>query len=491
MWLAERVTLVAGVDSSTQSCKVVVRDADTGALVRSGSAPHPRGTEVDPEHWWSALLTAIDDAGGPADVAALAVAGQQHGLVCLDAEGSVIRPALLWNDVRSAEAAEQLVLELGGGDRERGGRAWADAVGTVPVSSLTVAKLRWLADHEPENADRVAAVVLPHDWLTWRLAGATDLAGLVTDRSDASGTGYFDAATGEYRRDLFALALRRTPADVDDVVLPRVLGPCETAGPGAADLRLDHLVLGPGCGDNAAAALALGLRPGQTSVSLGTSGVVAVVSPDPFRDATGQVSGFADATGHFLGLAVTLNAARVLDAAATVLGVDHGQLSELALDGAPGAGGLVHVPYLDGERTPNLPQATGALLGMTTASLTRENYARAAVEGLLCLMADCIATVADLGVTVDRVTLIGGGARSAAVRELAPRVLGLPVELPPSSEYVADGAARQAAWVLAGGDTPPEWSVDAGETRVAEPAPDVLERYRRATHLLYPGTPTS
>jgi len=477
--------LVAGIDSSTQSCKVVIRAADTGDLVRTGSAPHPAGTEVDPEPWWSALLAAIDDAGGLADVSALAVAGQQHGMVCLDSEGAVIRPALLWNDTRSAQAAEDLIVELGQGDRDQGAHAWARAVGTVPVASLTVTKLRWLAEHEPKNAARIAAVALPHDWLTWRLSGATGLDSLVTDRSDASGTGYFDASTGTYRTDLLARALRRTPHDLDHLTLPRVLGPHETAGPGAADQGLGHLTLGPGCGDNAAAALALGLEPGQTSLSLGTSGVVAVVSPEPFRDATGQVSGFADATGRYLGLAVTLNAAKILDAAASLLAVSLEELSSLALAAAPGAGGLVHVPYLEGERTPNLPNATGSLLSMTNASVTRENYARAAIEGLLCLMADGIAAVADQGVRVDRVALVGGAARSPAVQQLAPQILGLPVDLPPASQYVADGAALQAAWVLAGGDTPPRWPIGDGQTLTATPTPGVLDRYRQATTRLY------
>lgn len=479
------MVLVAGVDSSTQSCTVVVREAGTGAFVRSGSAPHPSGTEVDPEHWWTALLAAISDAGGLADVAALSVGGQQHGMVCLDGGGRVIRPALLWHDTRSADAAEQLLAELGDGDRERGARAWVEAVGTVPVASLTVTKLRWLADHEPENAARVAAVALPHDWLTWRLAGATGLDTLVTDRSDASGTGYFDAVSGTFRRDLLARALRRAPAEVENITLPRVLGPRERAGSGS--LELGHVVLGPGCGDNAGAALALGLRPGRTSVSLGTSGVVAVVSDEPVRDASGQVAGFADATGRFLGLAVTLNAARVLDAAARLLDADHAELATLALAAAPGAGGLVHVPYLDGERTPNLPHATGSLLGMTTASLTRENYARAAVEGLLCLVADGIAAVSALGVEVDRVVLVGGASRSEAVRRIAPRILGVPVDVPPDSAYVADGAARQAAWVLAGGEQPPVWGFDEGRTFTAEHAPEILDRYRATARLLFAG----
>ena len=178
------MALVAGIDSSTQSCKVVVRDAETGALVRSGRASHPDGTEVAPWYWWDALQSAIVSAGGLDDVAAVSVGGQQHGMVALDARGEVVRDALLWNDTRSAPAALQLIEELGGP------QAWADAVGSVPVASLTVTKLRWLRDAEPENAARVAAVALPHDWLTWRLAGATGLDALVTDRSDASGTGY-------------------------------------------------------------------------------------------------------------------------------------------------------------------------------------------------------------------------------------------------------------------------------------------------------------
>ena len=479
------MALVAGVDSSTQSCTVVVRDAGTGELVRQGAAAHPAGTEVDPECWWSALLAAIDEAGGLADVQALSVAGQQHGMVCLDSEGWVVRDALLWNDTRSAAAAEQLVLELGDGDRQRGARAWADAVGTVPVASFTATKLRWLADAEPDSAARVAAVALPHDWLTWRLRGARGLDTLVTDRSDASGTGYFDAATGRYRRDLLARALRRTQEQVQDLVLPRVLGPHEAAGRGAAELGLDHLVLGPGCGDNAAAALALGLRPGQSSLSVGTSGVVAVVADTPFRDATGQVAGFADATGQFLGIVATLNAARILDCAAAFLDIDHDELSRLALSAGPGAGGLVHVPYLEGERTPNLPQATGALLGMSGASFTRANYARAAVEGLLCLLADAVAAVTVLGVAVDRVVLIGGASRSAAVQQLAPEILGLPVDLLPHAEHVADGAALQAAWVLSELEHPPVWSAQERCTRNAAPRPEILAAYRRATGRLF------
>lgn len=478
------MTLVAGIDSSTQSCKVVIRDAETGRLVREGSAQHPRGTEVDPEHWWRALDEALTRAGGLDDVEAASVGGQQHGLVALDARGQVVRPALLWNDTRSAQAATDLVLELGDGDAGAGSRLWAEAVGTVPVAAITATKLRWLADHEPERAAMVAAVVLPHDWLTWRLSGATSLETLVTDRSDASGTGYFSAASGDYRRDLLALALRRDEREVSSIVLPRVLGPNETAGRGDVTAGRGHLRLGPGCGDNAGAALGLGLRPGETSVSLGTSGVVAAVSHTTTSDPSGLVAGFADATGQFLPLACTLNAARVLDATARLLGVDHDGLTELALAARPGADGLVHVPYLEGERTPNLPGATGSLSGMTLESMSRENLARAAVEGLLCLMADGMEAVRRQGVSIDRVTLVGGGARSRAVREIAPAILAVPVDVPSPGEYVADGAARQAAWVLSGAAEPPTWHPGELATYEAEPTPTVLARYREAARAV-------
>src|SRR3954452_11891581 len=201
------MTLIAGIDSSTQFCKVVIRDAETGKLVRQGRASHPEGTEVHPDAWWSALRQAIDEAGGLDDVAAASVAGQQHGMVVLDSGGEVVRPALLWNDTRSAGAAAELIEDLGGGDAGR--RAWVDAVGIVPVASFTLTKLRWLARNEPAAAERVAAVCLPHDWLTWKLAGAHGLEALRTDRSDASGTLYWSAVANQYRSDLLELGFGR------------------------------------------------------------------------------------------------------------------------------------------------------------------------------------------------------------------------------------------------------------------------------------------
>ncbi|PZG15379.1 xylulokinase [Micromonospora craterilacus] len=479
--------LVAGVDSSTQSCKVVVRDAETGALVRQGRAPHPDGTEVDPAAWWSALAAAVDAAGGLADVAAVSVAGQQHGMVCLDEAGEVVRPALLWNDTRSAGAATELVEEAGG--EPAGRRFWADAVGSVPVASFTVTKLRWLARHEPANADRVAAVCLPHDWLTWRLAGAPGLAALRTDRSDASGTGYWSPATGEYRPDLLERAFGRRPQ------VPIVLGPAEVAGvlsPGALPGVLDtaglagparpsgEILLGAGAGDNAAAGLGVGAGPGDVVVSIGTSGTVFSVASAPTADPSGTVAGFADASGRFLPLVCTLNAARVLDAAAALLQVDLDQLSDLALSAPAGADGLVMVPYLEGERTPNRPHASGSVHGLTLRTSTPAHLARAAVEGMLCALAAGLDALAAQGAAVRRVILVGGGARSAAVRRIAAQVFACPVIVPPPGEYVADGAARQAAWLALGGAEPPSWSPAGTEEYPAEPVPAIRERYAQA-----------
>ena len=464
------MTLVAGVDSSTQSCKVVVRDAESGHLVRQGQAGHPDGTEVDPAAWKVALDAAVAEAGGLDDVAALSVGGQQHGMVCLDETGTVVRPALLWNDTRSAQAADDLIEELGGG--QSGRRAWVDAVGSVPVASFTVTKLRWLAGAEPDHAVRTAAVCLPHDWLTWQLSGAAGLDTLVTDRGDASGTGYWSPTMGDYRRDLLVRALGH------DAVLPRVVAPSARAGS-----TTSRVVLGAGSGDNAASALGLGAEPGDAVISIGTSGVAYVVSDVPAADPSGAVAGFADATGRYLPLVCVLNAARVLDTVAALLGVGHDALSKLALDASPGADGLVLVPYFEGERTPNRPDSTASLHGARLSNTTPANLARAAVEGLLCGLADGLDALVDQGARIDRVLLIGGGARSEAVRRIAPSVFGCPVSVPEPGEYVADGAARQAAWALAGGSEPPSWPGGPVSTFDGEAVPRVRSRYAEARDL--------
>ncbi|MGP3984518.1 xylulokinase [Streptomyces sp. KR80] len=443
---------VAGVDSSTQSCKIIVCDARTGEVLARGRAAHPEGTEVDPEAWWEALLQA--GQGLLDGVDAIAVAGQQHGLVALDAEGLPVRDALLWNDTRSARSAVDLVDDLGGPQE------WANAVGTVPVAAITAAKLRWLADHEPERADRTETVTLPHDWLTWRLCGGpASGAQPVTDRGDASGTGYWSPAEGRYRDDLLRLAFRgRAPQ------LPRVLPPGAAAGRTSAGA-----LVAAGTGDNMGAALGLGIDPGDVVISLGTSGTAFARSPYPTADPSGAVAGFADATGQFLPLVCTLNAARVLSSTARMLGTELAEIDTLARKAEPGAGGLVLLPYLGGERTPNLPDASGSLLGLREANMYPHNLARAAVEGMLCGMADALDELRGQGVRVERVLLIGGAAKAPVVGEAAAEIFGTAVTVPRPDEYVALGAARQAAWALSGALQPPAWPASGG-TEVPAPS---------------------
>lgn len=455
-------TLVAGVDSSTQSTKVVVCDAETGEVLRLAKAPHPDTTEVHPDRWWEAYLSASGD-GILDGVSAIAVGGQQHGMVTLSEQDSVVRDALLWNDVRSAGAAADLTAELGGP------AAWVDAVGSVLVGSFTVTKLRWLAQHEPEHAARVARVVLPHDWMTGRiLQHGGGFERWTTDRGDASGTGYWSAATGDYRPDLLELAFGR----VLDV--PEVLAPAAPAG-----RTSDGMLVAAGTGDNMGAALGLALSPGDVVVSLGTSGTVFTPHDHAIRDESGAIAGFADATGGHLPLMCTLNAARVMTAAAAMLGVDLAALERLALSADSGAGGLSLLPYLDGERTPDLPGATGTLSGLTRTNATPANLARAAVEGMLCNVVAGVDALRDKGVRVDRILLIGGAAASQAVRQIAPGLFRAPVVVPRPAEYVGVGAARQAAWALSGAAEPPVWDlgIDSVFDVPARDASDVLDRY--------------
>jgi xylulokinase len=455
--------LVAGIDSSTQSVKVVIREAESGALIREGRAPHPDGTEIDPSHWKVALDKAIDGAGGLSDVSALSIGGQQHGMVALDENGGVVRPALLWNDTRSAQSAAKLNSELGGD------AAIAKAVGSVLVASFTASKVRWMADHEPENAERTHAIALPHDWLSWQLQGGKDFSKLFTDRSDASGTGYFDAVSSTYRRDILAAAMKSKR----EIHLPVVAAPAQFAG-----TTLSGIPIAPGAGDNAAAALGVQAKPGDVVVSLGTSGTAFSVSKTPTADPSGMVAGFADATGNFLPLVCTLNAARIFDAATRILGKTHDEVGQLALSAQPGAHGLALLPYFEGERTPNRPSATGVFSGMTLENSNPADIARAMIEGMLAGLADAVQALIDLGVEVKRVLIIGGAAKNPAVGQIASALFARPVLIAPAGEYVADGAARQAAWALLGGADAPLWDLGAAQEIEAVATPEVLERYR-------------
>ncbi|GAB3946611.1 xylulokinase [Corynebacterium tapiri] len=426
------MTTVLGIDSSTQSCKAVLVDAESGEVIKEQRAPHPQGTQVDPRAWIEALRSATDGLLERAD--AVSIAGQQHGMVTLDHESEPVRNAMLWNDTSSAPQASQLIDELGGP------LDCARRTGSVFVASITGTKLRWLAENEPENAERVAQVALPHDFLTFELGGRKEL---TTDHGDASGTGYYNPTSRRFEPELAEQFLKHA------VRLPRIAEPNELVG------SIGETQIAAGTGDNMAAALGLDLKPGEVCVSLGTSGVASAVVGNPVADASGSINGFCDATGRYLPLACTLNGARVLELGARLLGVDNDEFARMALSAEGQA--PVLLPYLDGERTPNRPHATGVLSGLTSAT-SREQCARSFVEGILFSLKDAVSKLeSTTGVPTRRILLIGGGARSAAVRALAPHIFSGEVVVPEAGEYVAIGAARQAAWALSSRDEPPQW----------------------------------
>lgn len=462
--------IVAGLESSAEYTRIVVCDADSGAVVKHGHAEHPAERD-DPQSWLISLGRAAS-SGQLADVQAIGVSAQQQGMVALDSSGAPVGPALLGNDRRMQPAAADLVDSLGG--RE----AWAEAVGAVPQASHPVSKLRWLARNEPEAAARVAEVLQPHDWLVWQLMARPYRR--TTDRGDASGTGYWSAMAESYRPDLVELALGHR------VGLPDVIGPSEPAG-----RTPEGLLISAGTGETMAAAFGLGLGPGDAVISLGASGSVFAVHHEALTDPTGTITSYADATGMHLPAVRTLNATRVLRGTAELLGTDLDGLSALAQQSSPGAYGLVLLPYLEGEHTPNLPHTAGSLHGLRRESMKPEHLARAAVEGMLCGLADALDVLRGRGVQVRRLFLLGQAAGLPAVQSSAPALFGTRVVVPRPADYTAVGAARQAAWALKGGSQPPRWP--EAECEVFDPGEDlpagqaVRQQYVTVREEAHPG----
>ncbi|MHB9861895.1 FGGY family carbohydrate kinase [Streptomyces sp. YIM S03343] len=478
--------IVAGLDSSPEFTRIVVCDSDTGAVLRQGYAAHPlegadgagRPSDVDPQAW---LLSLGEAAGGGLleGVQAIGVSAQQNALVPLDTQGGTVRPALVGGDKRAQVAAADLVDALGGR------AAWAQAVGCVPQAAQPVTKLRWLAKNEPDNARRTGLLLQAHDWLVWQLLGRP--ARRTTDRGGASGTGYWSAATGAYRPDLVELALGH------QTLLPDVIGPSEAAG-----TTPEGLLISAGTGETMAAAFGLGIGLGDAVVSLGASGSVMAVHPEALTDGSGIITSLADATGMHLPVVTTLNAVRALRGTAELLGLpDLETLSDLAMKSTPGSHGLVLLPYLEGERTPNLPHTAGTLAGLRRESMKAEHLARAAFEGMLCGLADALDVLRGRGVDVRRIFLLGPAAELPAVQAAAPALFGAQVVVPQHADYAAIGAARQAAWALAVSQgaldprTPPAWQGAAAQ--VLEPGEElavgqaVRQQYMSVREQTHPG----
>jgi xylulokinase len=468
--VSRQINLVAGVDTSTQATKVLVVDPEDGRVVASGRAAHEvtgsdGARETDPEMWWRALREALHQTGRAGDVSAISVAGQQHGLVVLDAGGRPLRPAILWNDTRSAAEARELTKALGGGV------AWAERIGLVPVPSFTATRWAWLRRHEPAAAASVRAVRLPHDFITERLCGRG-----ATDRGDASGTAWWSTRDEAYAGEVLELI------ELDPTLLPAVLGPREPAGEvtttAARELGMrTGALVGPGTGDNMGAALGLGAAAGEPVVSLGTSGTAYAVMDERAVDPSGTVAGFADASGRFLPLAATLNATLAVDRVAGWLGLDREAAAERTA--------AVVLPYLDGERTPNLPRAAGMVAGLRHTT-TREEILLAAYEGAAASLVEALDLLAEQGSGLDSTApllLVGGGARGAVWQRVVARLSGRLVQVPDADELVALGAAAQATACLsrqAPDEVARRWGTRTGVTvdPPAEPDVESLERIR-------------
>ncbi|MGW5679110.1 xylulokinase [Streptomyces sp. NPDC003860] len=479
--------VVIGVDSSTQSTKAAFVDAATGRTLAVGRAPNEvtgeRGArESDPEEWWQSLrkavATGLKECGLPASaVTGIAVAGQQHGLVTLDAAGRPVRPALLWNDTRSAPQAAALADALGGPT------GWTARTGSVPVAAVTAAKWRWLREHEPRAAERTAAVRLPHDFLTERLAGVA-----ATDPGDASGTCWYSTATGAYDSEVLDLVA------LDAALLPEVAPGGGSRVGNLTEAAAEHLGLvagiavAAGTGDNMATAVGLGLGAAglldHPVLSLGTSGTVFAATRT--RPDSPAINSFAATDGTFLPLACTLNCTLAVDKVAALLG--------LSRDTAEAGGELVLLPYLDGERTPNLPHAAGLLTGLRHTT-SRQQVLGAAYEGATVSVLRALDEVlrasgldpADPSVAERPLRLVGGGARGRYWVETVRRLSGRPLLVPEATDLTALGAAALAAAAATGEDpvaVATGWQARAGRTTEWPAVERDTETWQRVNSVL-------
>ncbi|MCY3879084.1 MAG: xylulokinase [Rhodobacteraceae bacterium] len=472
--------LVAGFDCSTQATKVVVVDIDSGNLVADGRVAHEvhrkgAASETDPEIWWKALAGALAQTGCPGEIAAASVAAQQLGVVPLDADHRPLRRAILWDDTRSAQAANDLRRILG--DAE----VWAEAVGTLPIAGLSVASWAWLRSAEPAIAEQTAFIRLPHDFLTERLTGNG-----VTDRGDASGTGWWSGRRESYVQEVLDLPI----VQIEPSMLPKVLGPEESAGEvtrGAADHTglSAGIPVACGTGDNMSAALALAITPGTPVISLGTSGTAYVRSKRAAADPTGTVLAQASASGDHLPLTCTLNATLAVDNLARMLGLKREDVAERT--------GVVVMPYLSGERLPDYPCSRGTITGIDHTT-TAEEILLGAVEGVVYSLARSVETLGMHSSGIDPaapIILVGGGAKGKIWQRVIGRISGRELLIPRTEELVAWGAAAQAAAILTGEspvDVARRWKVSDG-IRIPACAPDQeaisrIEKVREATHEL-------
>lgn len=466
--------IVAGVDSSTQSCKVILRHIETGEILALARAPHPPTTppcsEQDPQAWWNALVAALNELKSwwPR-IAGISVGAQGHGLVMLDEHDQPLRPAKLWNDTESEPQAKKLREALPAA-------TWAQLTGSVPGPAMTISKLAWAEENCPGLLSRCRRIMLPFDYLTYRLCGNA-----VTERGGATGTGYFNPFKNCWEPQLAHLVSDKLDWEK---LWPKIVPSNSNVGTVIPETGLDELVgavVCVGTGDNMSAALGMNIQPGDTAISIGTSGTLYGISIRGVIDETGMISGYADAADRFLPMITTLNSAKVTDTFCKLLRISNDEFAELALSAPAGANGLLLIPWLDGERTPNLPNATGELYGLRTTTDAKD-IARAVIEGVLCGLLSGGKLLQHHGVDASgRLVITGGGGKSKAYCQILADLTGKSIWVSPIGETAAAGAAVQAAAAINGinnAEMAQRWNVDY--EKVADPKQNgkfVFERY--------------
>ena len=453
--------ITLGIDCGTQSLKTVALDSASGKVLASASKSYglveglPAGhLEQDPAIWWDAVLETVGHVisqlgARRSEISGIGVSGQQHGFVPLDANHQVIRPAKLWCDTSTVPQCDEIRAKLGGRDKV------VALIGNDILPGFTAPKILWLKQNEPQNFARLAYVALPHDFLNLRLTGT-----LRMEFGDASGSALLDVRSRQWSRELCAAIDENLLAK-----LPPVGSSREPVGSLLPELAAKwglslNVVVSAGGGDNMMAAIGTGnVTPGGVTASLGTSGTIFACTASPVVDPEGEIAAFCDSNDHWLPLLCTMNVTVATEAFRSLFGWDHERMEREIAAIPAGSEGLTFLPYLQGERTPNLPNGCGVLHGMTTSNITPAHLARAAMEGVTLGMAYGLRRMESLGLKPTEIRLTGGGSRSAVWRQMLADIFGYPVVTMESSEGAALGAAIQALASADKSRTLEEWAI--------------------------------
>jgi len=452
--------IALGIDCGTQSTKTLALDGDSGRILASAAQSHdlisglpPGHLEQHPAEWTEAVDATISEvlaALGPrrSEVRGIGVSGQQHGFVALDRNARVIRPAKLWCDTSTADECDLIRAHFGGS------KAMIEKVGMDMLPGFTAPKILWLKRHEPENFARLATVLLPHDYLNFYLTGAFRM-----EFGDASGTALTDVRRRTWAQDVL---------DFIDPAMAEKMPPLGSSRAPAGTLKPElaqrwnlsaGVAVSAGGGDNMMGAIGTSnVAPGRVTASLGTSGTIYAYSQQPVIDPEGDIAGFCDSTDAWLPLVCTMNVTVATEAARNLFGWSHAQMEEAILGVPPGADGLLFLPYLQGERTPNLPRGSGVFHGLTTRTMTPAHLARATMEGVTLGLAYGLDRMRALGIAPTEIRLTGGGSKSAVWRQICADVFGCRVVTLAESEGAALGAAIQALAAVQTEKSVHDWS---------------------------------